>query len=86
MRFASWNLRYCGTDGARSRVHFLNRLDWDVLALQEVSRHAWDVITDSGFADSSAYALEVFDLGHYASGITGPPCWHVTAFGSRIRG
>lgn len=38
MRFASWNRRYCGTEGARRRVDWLKGRDWDVLALQEVCR------------------------------------------------
>jgi hypothetical protein len=61
MRFASWNIRYCGTEGARRRIAFLEGRDWDVLALQEVSRRAWDVIADSGIAEASAYALEMFE-------------------------
>lgn len=62
MRFATWNLRYPGTEQAHRRVAFLNRCDWDVIALQEVSRRAWDVITESGIAQSCVYTLEGFEV------------------------
>ena len=61
MRVASWNLKYCGMEGALRRTEFLNRLDRDLLALYEVSRRAWDVITECGIAKSSAYALKVLE-------------------------
>jgi endonuclease/exonuclease/phosphatase family metal-dependent hydrolase len=61
MRFASWNLGYCGKEGARRRVEFLHNSDWDVVALQEVSRHAWVVFTESSLAESSACTLEMFE-------------------------
>lgn len=61
MWFVSWNVRYCGVEGARRRVDFLRGRHWDVVALQEVSRRAWDVIAESGIAESSAYALEFFE-------------------------
>ncbi len=61
MRFASWNIRYCGVEGARRRLDFLSSRDWDIVALQEVSRRAWDVITESGIAESWAYTLEMFE-------------------------
>jgi len=61
MRFASWNLRYCGVEGARRRVDYLRSIDWDVLALQEVSRRAGEVIKESGIAESEAYALDLFE-------------------------
>lgn len=62
MRFASWNLKYCGAEETHRRMDFLNRSDWDVVALQEVSRRAWEVISESGIAQRSAYALEMFEL------------------------
>ncbi len=62
MRFATWNLRYCGKDQAQRRVDFLEGWDWDVIALQEVSGRAWDGITKSGIAESGYYALEGFGL------------------------
>jgi hypothetical protein len=42
-------------------VDFLNSREWDVVALQEVSRHAWEVITERGIAESSVYALDFFE-------------------------
>ena len=41
VRFATWNLRYC-TDAAPRRMPFPEAADWDIIALQEVYRHARD--------------------------------------------
>src|SRR5215207_7107674 len=55
MRFATWNLKYPGREQAQRRVDFLKRWTWDVIALQEVSRNAWDAVVKSGIAESSYY-------------------------------
>jgi len=54
-------MRYCAAEGAQRRVDFLSGREWDVVALQEVSQRAWEVITDSGIAESRAYTLEMFE-------------------------
>jgi endonuclease/exonuclease/phosphatase family metal-dependent hydrolase len=61
MRFATWNIDHPGMERAHHLARFLNSRDWDIVALQEVSRHAWEVITESGVAESSVYALEFFE-------------------------
>jgi hypothetical protein len=33
MRFATWNLKYCGTEEAHRRLEFLNNRNWDIIAL-----------------------------------------------------
>ncbi len=58
MQFATSNLEYCDTEEARRHVDFLNSHNWEIVALQEVSRDAWDVITDSGIAESGLYTLD----------------------------
>lgn len=62
MRFATWNLNRSGAERARRQVNFLRNVEWDVVALQEVSRSAWSVIAGSGLAENSFYALEDFGV------------------------
>ena len=51
LRFATWNLKY--SDGKESfrRLDFLKSLEWDVIALQEVSSAAWQVFSENGLTE-----------------------------------
>jgi exonuclease III len=72
MRFASWNLKRPGSEQARRRVNFLRSRDWDIAVLQEVSPRAWEVIVESGVAESDLYTLRDFDIappGNYPHGV-----------------
>jgi endonuclease/exonuclease/phosphatase family metal-dependent hydrolase len=62
LRFATWNLRYSGQEHSRRRMRFLKQIDWDVLALQEVSKKAWQVFADSGLTKGGLYTLQGFGL------------------------
>ena len=63
MRFATWNLKY-PDDGKESfqRLDFLNSLEWDVLALQEVSSAAWQVFSENGLTEGGFCSLEGFGV------------------------
>lgn len=62
LRFATWNLRYSGRDHSLLRANFLRNTDWDVIALQEVSKTAWEVLTAEDIAESGFYTLADFAL------------------------
>jgi len=72
IRVATWNLKRPGTEQARRRVDFLNSRDWDIVTLQEVTPRAWDVIVESGIAESGLYTLhdlEIAPLGNHPHGV-----------------
>jgi endonuclease/exonuclease/phosphatase family metal-dependent hydrolase len=62
MRFATWNLRYSGKAHSLMRLNFLKSIEWDVIALQEVSRTAWKAFVKEGLVESGFYTLEGFGL------------------------
>jgi len=62
MKIISWNLRYSSKQSSFSRVDALRKLDWDLIALQEVSRNAWKVFVESGIFDEGYFPLESFGL------------------------
>lgn len=62
MRLATWNLNRPGSERSRRQMDFLRNIDWDVIALQEATPKAWDVITERNIADSGFYALDGFGI------------------------
>lgn len=62
MRFASWNLRYCGVEQALRRLELLRNASWDLIALQEVSRHAWQAIVEGRVAEAGFCTLDGFGI------------------------
>ena len=62
MRFVTWNLKYSGWGHSPRRLEYLNSIEWDVLALQEVSRKAWHVFNEGGITEGGFYSLEGFGL------------------------
>ena len=64
MKFVSWNLKYPGRDSARSRVNRVMHLEWDVLALQEVSRWAVSALRLAEVANDYAFGLDYVDSGN----------------------
>lgn len=62
VRVANWNLRYSAAAHTRRRIAFLQTLDWDILALQEVSEKAWAEFKQSGLFESGCFTLEEFGL------------------------
>ncbi len=51
-KFSTWNMRQNGSAViALRKVEYLRALDWDVLALQEVTPAAAGVIAESGLAE-----------------------------------
>lgn len=72
MRFATWNINRPGIERTHRLLRFLTDAHWDVVALQEVTPRAWEVISESGVADTSLYTLDGFDiepLGKYPHGV-----------------
>jgi exonuclease III len=61
LRFATWNLRYC-TKQAPLRAKFLQALDWDIIALQEVSQKAWKAFSSEGIFEQGFYTFSEFNL------------------------
>ena len=71
LRFATWNLKY-PDDGKESfrRLDFLKSLEWDVVALQEVSSIAWQVLSENGLTEGGLCSLEGFGVdSHKAYGV-----------------
>ena len=62
MRFATWNIKNTGKEHAYRRVQFLSDWPWDILALQEVSPTAWEIIRNSGLSESGIYTFDGFNL------------------------
>ena len=63
LRFATWNLNY-SDEGKESyrRLDFLKSLEWDVVALQEVSSEAWQVFSENGLTEGGFCSLEGFGV------------------------
>ena len=53
VRIASWNLRYSAEAHSYRRLDYLATADWDIVALQEVSRKAWKILQDANIAEYS---------------------------------
>lgn len=72
MRFATWNINRPGIERTHRLVRFLTDVSWDVATLQEVTPRAWEVISESGVAETSFYALDGFGIepvGKYPHGV-----------------
>jgi len=62
LRFATWNLKASSWEHSRRRLEFLKSIDWDVIALQEVSEKAWTIFSEGGLTEGGLYTFEGFGL------------------------
>lgn len=62
MKVISWNIRYSSKDSTNRRVEHLKSLEWDLVALQEVSKPAWSVLSRSAIFSSGEFTLDAFGI------------------------
>lgn len=62
LRVATWNLRYSSAERSYQLLNYLKDADWDLVALQEVSKNAWKVFQDDGIAAGGYCALDGFGI------------------------
>ena len=62
LRFATWNLNYSDEKESFRRLDFLKSLEWDIVALQEVSSIAWQVFSENGLTKGGFCSLEGFGV------------------------
>jgi endonuclease/exonuclease/phosphatase family metal-dependent hydrolase len=58
----TWNLRYSAEAHSYRRLAYLAEAEWDVVALQEVSRKAWEVFQREALFDEGYYTLDGFGI------------------------
>jgi exonuclease III len=72
LRVATWNLQYSAEERSLRLLNYLKSNDWDLVALQEVSRKAWKVFQEDGIADGGYFTLDGFGVepsGHRHHGV-----------------
>jgi exonuclease III len=62
MRIISWNIRYSTTSSTHRRLEYLQSINWDLIALQEVSKKAWAALKAADIFNSGYFTLDTFGI------------------------